>query len=196
MPKDKIKRVFVPTILAMLVAMTSMTLTTGAYAQDACVDAETTDRDGGLHFQGTPQVCADKSDDTATLTATGDLAGAGQGAGTATLEADVSVTVGCLTNEPRGNPGGGQNEPSGLREAAGTTTATAPFEATRQGHASFTVETESISIEDLEVDGETFECPSAQQTEVIVGGFTFSNIVLTIEAQTGTITATFPDVDP
>jgi hypothetical protein len=115
------------------------------------------------------------------LTATGEVAGAGRGAGTATLEADVSATVGCITPS-------GSNEPRGLREVETTVTATAPFEPTRQGRGEFTVTTEEITIEDFD-----FECPSANMDETLVGDITFSNIVLTINAQTGTITATFPD---
>jgi hypothetical protein len=158
---------------------------TGAFA----VGPTEVTRDGGLHFVGDPDVTASKTDEGATLTATGEVAGAGQGAGTATLDATVSVTVGCITPS-------GRNEPQGLEEASTTTTATAPFTPTRQGRGEFTVTTEPISIEDLEVDGEPFECPSANMEETIVGDFTFTGITLTIDAQTGSIEATFPDVDP
>lgn len=190
MPEPKIKRVAVPAILAVLVAMTSTTMMSGAYAQ-TCETATDTDRDGGLHFVSDPELCVDKSDDSVTLTATGEVAGAGQGAGTASLDATVSATLGCLTNEPPGNPGGGQNEPSGLRDVDSEATGTAPFTPTRQGRAEFEVSTNEITIDDFD-----FECPSAQQTEVIVGSITVSEITLTIEAQTGTITATFDDIDP
>jgi hypothetical protein len=118
------------------------------------------------------------------LTATGEVAGAGTGAGTATLSADVTATVGCITPS-------GSNEPKGQQEASTAVTATAPFEPTRQGRGAFTVTTEPITIEDFD-----FECPSANMEETLVGAITFSNIVLTISAQTGTITATYADVDP
>ncbi len=176
-------RVIAPTIAAALVVMmvTPAILSTAAFA----VAPTSTTRDGGLHFvRGT--VDLQRVGDT--LTATGEVAGAGTGAGTATLSADVSATLGCLTNEPRGNPGGGQNEPSGLREVETTVTATAPFEPTRQGRGTFEVTTEPITIDDFD-----FSCPSPNMTEVLVGGISFTNIVLTISAQTGTITATFPD---
>src|SRR5829696_2991869 len=102
----------------------------------------------------------------------------------ATLTATVTATVGCITPS-------GSNEPQGLEEASATVTATAPFTPTRQGRGEFTVTTEPITIEDFD-----FNCPSANMTETLVGPITYSDIVLTIEAQTGTITATFPDVDP
>ena len=51
--------------------------------------------------------------------------------------------------------------------------------------------TEPLTIEDFD-----FECPSAKMTETLVGAITFSDPALTIEAQTGTITATYADVDP
>jgi len=179
MPESKIKRVIAPAIIAMLIAMTSTTLMTGAFA----IAPETTTRSGGLHFVGEPTLTVDKTDG-ATLTATGEVAGAGTGAGTATLEADVSATVGCITPS-------GSNEPSGLEEVETTVTATAPFTPTRQGRGEFEVTTEPISIEDFD-----FECPSERMTETLVGAITFSDIRLTIEAQTGTITATFADQDP
>lgn len=161
-----------PAITAALVLMMTPAMT-GAFA----VAPTSTTRDGGLHFvAGT--VDLQRVGDT--LTVTGEVAGAGRGAGTATLEADVSATVGCL------NRGG--NEPSGLERQRTTVTATAPFEPTRQGRGTFTVTTEEITIDDF-----TFTCPSRNMTPVLVGDISFTNIVLTIEAQTGTITATFPD---
>jgi hypothetical protein len=178
---ESIKRKAIPTaaIALALVLIAPAMLSTGAFA----IAPTSTTRSGGLHFVGQPNLTVDKTDG-ATLTARGEIAGAGTGAGTATLEADVSATVGCITPS-------GSNEPKGLQEVSTTTTATAPFEPTRQGRATFTVTTEPITIEDFD-----FECPSANMEETLVGAITFSNIVLTIEAQTGTITATFADVDP
>ena len=137
---------------------------------------------GGLHVcQGTAlDVTADKTDG-AFLTATGEVCGAGPTA-TATLSSTATATVGCVTR------GGG--EPMGLEEAATTTTASETFR-TRAGRGTFDVSTEPLTIEDFD-----FACPSAQQTEVIVGSVTFTDITLTITSQTGTITATFPDLDP
>jgi hypothetical protein len=113
------------------------------------------------------------------LTAEGEVAGAGNG-GTATLSSTVEVEQGCITR------GGG--EPSGLEETTEDVTGSDEFN-TRQGKGEFTVTTEEIE------PGAGFECPSRQQTEVIIG-VTFTEITLTIEAQTGTITATFADQDP
>lgn len=173
---ENLKKIGIPlaTIASAIMLLAPAILSTGAYA----VAPTTTTRDGGLHFvAGT----VDLQRTDGSLTVTGQVAGAGQGAGTATLEADVSATVGCIT--PPGN-----NEPSGLEEAETTVTATVPFEPTRQGRGDFTVTTEAITIEDFD-----FACPSDNMEEVLVGDISFTNIVLTIEAQTGTITATFPD---
>jgi hypothetical protein len=173
MPKDSINktRVLIPTITAALVLMMSPAmLSTGAFA----VGPTSTTRDGGLHFVDDPNL----ERDDGTLTATGEVAGAG-GGGEAILEADASATLGCVTR------GGG--EPSGLEDVDTTTTGSDTFN-TRNGRGSFDVTTDEISISDFD-----FECPSRQHREVLVGDIEFTNIVLTIEAQTGTITATFPD---
>jgi hypothetical protein len=137
---------------------------------------------GGLHVcEGSSlDVTADKTDG-AFLTATGEVCGAGRTA-TATLSSTVEATVGCVTR------GGGT--PMGLEEAATGTTGEVTFR-TRSGRGTFEVSTEPVTIQDFD-----FECPSAQQTEVIVGSVTFTDITLTITSQTGTITATFPDIDP
>jgi hypothetical protein len=188
---EGIKRKAIPTaaIAVALVLIAPAMLSTGAFAQTFTVDPISTTRSGGLHFTEDPVLTVTKTDTTATLTATGEVAGAGRGAGTATIEADVTATLGCVTR------GGG--EPSGLEEAGATVTATAPFTPTREGRGTFTVSTEPLTIEDFTTDeGEPFECPSRQQTEVIVGGIMFTDVVLTINAQTGTITADFGSFDP
>ena len=137
---------------------------------------------GGLHVcEGTALDVTATKTDGAFLTATGEVCGAGTTA-TATLSATATATVGCVTR------GGGT--PMGLEEVATGTTASETFR-TRAGRGPFDVSTEPITIEDF-----AFECPSAQQTEVIVGSVTFTDITLTITSQTGTITATFPDLDP
>jgi len=137
---------------------------------------------GGLHVcEGSAlDLTADKTDG-AFLTATGEVCGAGRTA-TATLSATAEATVGCVTR------GGGT--PMGLEEAATGTTGEVTFR-TRSGRGTFTVATEPVTIDDFD-----FECPSAQQTEVLVGPVTFTDITLTITSQTGTITATFADIDP
>jgi|SRR5215204_4759608 len=181
MSKD-IKKISIPTTAIAMTLLMIAPASLGAFAQVSEGPTSTT-RSGGLHFVGEPLLTVDKTDG-ATLTATGEVAGAGTGAGTATIEATVSATVGCITPS-------GSNEPSGLEDVQTTTTATAPFTPTRQGRAEFTVTTEPITIEDFD-----FTCPSALMTETLVGPVTFSDIVLTISAQTGTITATFADIDP
>jgi hypothetical protein len=165
-----------------LIGVLSLAIVAVAAVPALAVPPTTVEETGGLHVcEGSAlDVTADKTDG-AFLTATGEVCGAGRTA-TATLSSTVTATVGCVTR------GGG--EPRGLEEAATGATGEATFR-TRQGRAEFDVSTEPITIEDFD-----FECPSAQQTEVIVGPVTFTDITLTITSQTGTITATFPDLDP
>lgn len=165
------KQVVVPTITAaLLFMMAPAMLSTGAFA----VGPTSTTRDGGLHFVDDPNL----ERDDGTLTATGEVAGAG-GGGEAILEATASATLGCV------NRGG--NEPSGLQTVDTTTTGSDTFN-TRNGRGSFDVTTDEVTASDFD-----FSCPSRNMREVLVGDIEFTNIVLTIEAQTGTITATFPD---
>src|SRR5215203_7556719 len=172
---EDIKKISIPTTAIAMALLMIAPASLGAFAQIAPTD---TTRSGGLHFAEGPILTVDKTDG-ATLSATGEVAGAGPGAGTATLAATVTATVGCITPS-------GSNEPQGLEEASAAVTATATFEPTRQGRGEFTVTTEPLTIEDFLVDGETFECPSANMEETLVGNIMFSNIVLTINAQTGT----------
>jgi hypothetical protein len=166
------KQVIAPAITAALVLMMSpaMLSTPAAFA----VEPTSTTRDGGLHFVGDP----DLQRDDGTLTATGEVAGAGTRA-TATLEATASATLGCV------NRGG--NEPSGLQEVDTTTSGSETFN-TRSGRGSFEVTTDEVTASDFD-----FSCPSRNMREVVVGDITFTDITLTITSQTGTITATFPD---
>src|SRR5215207_2782800 len=138
---------------------------------------------GGLHVcEGTVlDVSAESTGAGKFLTATGEVCGAGRTA-TATLSATATATVGCVTR------GGG--EPMGLEEAATGTTGEVTIR-TRAGRGAFAVSTDPITIEDFD-----FQCPSAQQTEVLVGPVTFTDITLTITSQTGEIVATFADIDP
>ena len=138
---------------------------------------------GGLHVcQGSVlDITATTTDAGKILTATGEVCGAGPTA-TATISANAEATVGCVTR------GGG--EPSGLEEVSTAVVASETFE-TRAGRGTVDVSTEGLTIEDF-----AFECPSRQQTEVLVGPVTFTDVTLTITSQTGTITADFPDIDP
>jgi hypothetical protein len=165
-----------------IIAVLSLIVTAIAAVPALAVAPTTVTQTGGLHVcEGSAlDVTADKTDG-AFLTATGEVCGAGRTA-TATLSSTATATVGCVTR------GGGT--PSGLEEAATTTTASETFR-TRSGRGTFDVSTEPLTIGDFD-----FQCPSRQQTEVIVGSVTFTDITLTITSQTGTITATFPDLDP
>src|SRR5215213_9258330 len=139
---------------------------------------------GGLHVcQGTVlDVSAESTGAGKFLTATGEVCGAGPTA-TATLSSTAEATVGCVTRS-------GAGEPSGLQEVSTATAASEDF-PTRSGRGAFDVSTEPLNIGDFD-----FQCPSAQQTEVLVGPINFTDITLLITSQTGTITATFPDIDP
>jgi hypothetical protein len=132
----------------------------------------------GLHFVGTPTVTATKTSTSAFLTATGEVAGAGRTA-TATLSATAEVTRGCITR------GGG--EPGGLERTAEVTTGSQTFN-TRQGRGTFSVSTNPVTVAG-------FECPSRNMTPVLVS-VTFTDIVLTVTSQTGTISQSFADIDP
>lgn len=161
-------------------AVALMTLTLGAVAAPAfAVAPDSITRTGGLHFVGRPNVEATKTSTSAFLTATGEVAGAGTVA-TATLSATADVTRGCIN---RGSQG---QEPSGLQRSFQTTTGSQTFE-TRSGRGSFNVSTNAITAA-------PFTCPD-QMTPVLVS-VTFTDVTLTVTSQTGTTTATFPDIDP
>jgi hypothetical protein len=113
------------------------------------------------------------------LTATGEVAGAGQTA-TATLSATANVTRGCIN---RGSQG---QQPSGLQRSFTTTTGSQTFN-TRSGRGSFHVSTNPVTVAG-------FSCPD-KMTPVLVS-VTFTDVTLTITSQTGTTTATFPAIDP
>ena len=150
----------------------------------SAVAPETVTQTGGLHVcEGT---VLDVSPSTTAsggkiLTATGEVCGAGRTA-TATLEAGVEATLGCVTR------GGGT--PRGLEEVSTAVLEQQTFR-TRSGRGTFNLVTEPITVESFD-----FECPSAQQTEVIVGPVTFTDVTLTITSRTGEIVATFGDIDP
>ena len=135
---------------------------------------------GGLHFVGNPDVTATKNANEAFLTGTGEVAGAGPTA-TASLSADVDVTRGCI------NRGSKDQQPSGLQRSFTTTSGSTTFQ-TRSGRGTFNVETSP------HITATPFKCPD-QMTPVLVS-VTFTNVTLTVSSQTGTTTATFPDIDP
>ena len=167
-----------------IIAVLSLIVTAIAVVPALAVSPTTVTSTGGLHVcQGSTLDVSPGTTSTGgkILTASGEVCGAGTTA-TATVSADATATVGCVTR------GGGT--PMGLEEAATGTTGEVTFR-TRSGRGTFDVSTEPLTIEDF-----AFECPSAQQTEVIVGSVTFTDITLTITSQTGTITATFADIDP
>jgi hypothetical protein len=143
------------------------------------VGPTSTTQSGGLHFVGTPDVTATKNASQAFLTATGEVAGAGQTA-TATLAANAEVTSGCI------NRGSKDQQPSGLQRTTTTTSGTQTFR-TRSGRGTFNVSTVPVTTNRT--------CPD-QMVPVLVS-VKFTNVVLTITSGPNkTLTATFPDIDP
>ena len=96
------------------------------------------------------------------------------------LSATADVTRGCIN---RGSQG---QQPKGLQRSFTTTTGSQTFN-TRAGRGSFNVSTTPVTVTG-------FACPD-QMTPVIVS-VTFTDVTLTVTSQTGTTTATFPDIDP
>jgi hypothetical protein len=144
------------------------------------VGPTSTTSSGGLHFVGSPDVTATKTSTSAFLTATGEVAGAGQTA-TATLAADADVTRGCINN------GSKDQQPSGLKRSFTATSGQQTFN-TRSGRGTFTVSTDPITAA-------PFKCPDSM-TPVLVS-VTFTNVTLTITSGPNkTATASFPDIDP
>ena len=167
-----------------IIAVLSLLVTAFAAVPALSVTPSSVTTTGGLHFctdAAAPTVEAVKTGDTAFLTTSGTVCGAGTTA-EATLSATALVTVGCITPS-------GSNEPKGLQTFEETTVGSQTFN-TRQGRGEFTVTTGEITA-----PSGGFDCPSRQQTEVLVSVI-FNDPLLTINAQTGTITATFPDIDP
>jgi hypothetical protein len=162
-----------------IIAVLSLMALALAAVPALAVDPISITRSGGLHFVGTPTVTADKSGDTATLTADAEVAGAGTTA-TATLTADATVVAGCI------NPGSKDQQPSGLQE---TTTPVVGTETinTRQGRGTFSVDATASIPED-------FSCPRPMR-ETLVSA-TFTDVTLTVTSQTGTTTAFFGTIDP
>src|SRR5215211_672314 len=152
-----------------IIAVLSLIATALAAVPALAVAPTTVESTGGLHVcQGSVlDLSADSTGAGKFLTATGEVCGAGPTA-TATLSSTAEATVGCVTR------GGG--EPSGLEDVSTATAASEDF-PTRAGRADF-------------------QCPSRQQTEVLIGPINFTDITLTITSQTGTILATFDDIDP
>jgi hypothetical protein len=165
------------TLAVLTTVLLASTFATAAFT----VPPTSVTRTGGIHFVGNPDVTATKTATSAFLTATGEVAGAGSTGGTADLSADVEVVRGCIN---RGSQG---QQPSGLQRSFETTTGTVEFDTTRQGRGSFTVSTEPVDVSG-------FTCPD-RMIPVLVSA-TFTNITLTVTSQTGTTTATFPDIDP
>jgi hypothetical protein len=136
-----------------------------------------TTRTGGLHFVGNPDLTVVAVDGGYALRAVGEVAGAGRTA-TAVLTADATVTTGCI------NRGSKDQQPSGLQRTTTTVTGSQTFQ-TRSGRGTFDVVTDAVGTA-----GRT--CPDRMQPVLVSA--TFTNILLTITSQTGTVTATFADV--
>lgn len=160
-----------------IIAVLSLIVTALAVVPAFAVAPTSTTTTGGLHYCNDVANNPNLTIGDTNLRVTGTVCGAGRTA-TATLTADVSATAGCITPS-------GSNRPQGLQRVQTTTIASETFD-TRQGRGSFDLSTDPITVEDFD-----FSCPSANMTEVLVSGPTFSNIVLTVTSQTGTIVSRF-----
>jgi hypothetical protein len=175
---------FIPVALLGLAAACSETATNPNSVEQRPVGPQfvapdSTQQTGGLHFVGTPDVTATKTDlANIFLTATGEVAGAGTTA-TATLAANVEIVTGCI------NPGSKDQQPKGLRRTTATTAGQLTFN-TRSGRGTFTVSTQPANA--------SRTCPG-QDTPVLVSA-TFTDVTLTITSGGKTVTAFFPDIDP
>jgi|SRR5215212_4993112 hypothetical protein len=164
-----------------IIAVLSLFVTAIAAIPALAVAPSSVTQTGGLHVcEGSAlAVTPTKTDTTAFLTATGEVCGAGTTA-TATLSANATVVTGCV------NPGSKNQQPKGLERTTTTTAGTQTFN-TRSGRGTVNVSTTGITL-----PGRT--CPPPD--EPVVVSVTFTDVTLTITSQTGTITATFPDIDP
>ena len=133
-------------------------MSTVAYA----VGPTSVTQSGGLHFVGTPDVTATKTAGSAFLTATGEVAGAGQTA-TATLAANADVTTGCI------NKGSKNKQPSGLQRTETSVSGQQTFN-TRSGRGTFNVSTDPVTT--------SRTCPD-DMVPVLVS-VTFTDVTLTI----------------
>ena len=166
---NSIKRKAIPiATMVMAIVMMGPAVLSTAFA----VPPTNVERTGGLHFVGTPDVTRTADN---RLVVTGEVAGAGRTA-TATLTGDAIVTQGCV------NRGG--NEPRGLQTTTEDIAVTDTFN-TRQGRGTFDLQFEATG-------DPNFECPSRNMQEVVVD-VAFTNLVLTVTSQTGTIVTELPD---
>ena len=168
-----------------LMAVLSLIIAAVAALPALAVAPTSVTQTGGLHLcQGTSlDLSATKTtgpNGSAFLTVTGEVCGAGTTA-TATLEATATATVGCI------NRGSKDQEPSGLQTVTEPVSGTTTFN-TRSGRGRVNVSTSEVTIPS------DFECPPPM-TETLVS-VTFTDITLTITSSSGSITATFPDIDP
>jgi hypothetical protein len=124
----------------------------------------------GLLFVGTPSCVVNET--TNSITCRGEVAVAGTG-GTAAVTSTATITSGCL-NE-------GSNDPKGVKTTTIQVIASEPL-TTDQGRGTFTVSTQPITG-----PAQGFTCSSPNMIPVLVD-VTFSDITLTITAQTGTLT--------
>jgi hypothetical protein len=161
-----------------IIAVLSLIVVAVAAVPALAVGPTSVTRTGGLHFVGSPDVTATKTATSAFLTATGEVAGAGQSA-RATLSANAEVTTGCI------NRGSQDQQPSGLKRTTTSVLGSETFQ-TRSGRGTFDVDTNAVTT--------SRRCPD-QMVPVLVS-VNFTDVKLTITSSTGSTTALFPDIDP
>jgi len=122
-----------------IIAVLSLLVTAFAAVPALAVAPTSVTQTGGLHVceNTTLDVSAVKVGDTAFLTTSGEVCGAGTTAA-ATLNATALVTVGCITPS-------GSNEPKGLQTSAQTVVGSETFQ-TRAGRGAFNFQTTAVDI--------------------------------------------------
>jgi hypothetical protein len=106
------------------------------------------------------------------------VAGAGTSA-SGSLTYDVTITTGCI------NPGSKDQEPSGLQSTTTSVNQTFTLQVTRQGRATINETTEAPTTGGR-------DCPRPMQATVV--SVVYTNVNLTINSQTGTLTAHWDSV--
>jgi hypothetical protein len=131
-----------------------------------------------VHLKGGKNAEPSFSDGGLTLSASGDLAGLGNGDVLVTLTATADVTASCI------NPGTGEHRPPGQNPAPITVTGSQaiPEEEIKNGNTPFSVET----VAPPSTIAGAPDCPNTNWTETI-DDLSFTSATITVEQPPGTV---------